>query len=75
MPLELLTQNYTEQALDFIRRHSGQPFFLYIPHTMPHIDLAVAERFRGKCRQGLYGDVIGELDWSTGHSSNSIYGQ
>ena len=72
MPLELLTQNYTEQALDFIRRHSEQPFFLYIAHTMPHIDLAVAEPFRGKSGRGLYGDVIGELDWSTGQIINLL---
>jgi arylsulfatase len=66
MPLEMLTQHYTQQALDFIRHHNEQPFFLYIAHTMPHIDLAVSGKFRGKSGRGLYGDVIGELDWSTG---------
>jgi len=66
MPLERLTQNYTRQALDFINRSKKQPFFLYIAHTMPHIDLAASEQFRGKSERGLYGDVIEELDWSTG---------
>jgi arylsulfatase len=64
--LETLTQRYTEQALKFIDRSKDSPFFLYMPHTFPHIPLAASERFRGKSSAGLYGDVIQELDWSAG---------
>jgi arylsulfatase len=64
--LETLTPRYTEQALKFIERSKNSPFFLYMPHTYPHIPLAASDRFRGKSTQGLYGDVIREIDWSVG---------
>jgi arylsulfatase A len=64
--LETLTQRYTQYATDFIRRSQPHPFFLYLPHTFPHIPLAASPRFRGQSAQGLYGDVIQELDWSVG---------
>jgi arylsulfatase len=61
-----LTTQYTERAVDFIQRNQAQPFFLYIPHTMAHVPLGVSDKFRGKSEQGLYGDVIMEIDWSVG---------
>ena len=61
-----LTTRYTERAVRFIERHKGHPFFLYMPHSMPHVPLGVSDRFRGKSRQGLYGDVLMEIDWSVG---------
>jgi arylsulfatase len=61
-----LTTLYTEHAVGFIRKSkkAKQPFFLYIAHSMPHVPLAVSEKFKGKSSQGLYGDVMMELDWS-----------
>jgi arylsulfatase len=64
--LDTLTERYTTFATDFIRRSRNGPFFLYMPHTFPHIPLAASARFRGKSSEGLYGDVIEELDWSVG---------
>ena len=64
--LETLTPRYTEQAVRFIERSKGSPFFLYMPHTYPHIPLGASQRFRGKSPQGLYGDVVEEIDWSVG---------
>ncbi len=64
--LETLTPRYTEQALRFIERSKDSPFFLYMPHTYPHIPLGASARFRGKSAAGLYGDVVQELDWSVG---------
>jgi arylsulfatase A len=61
-----LTTWYTERAVSFIEKNKDKPFFLYLPHTMPHVPLAVSSRFAGKSKQGLYGDVIMELDWSVG---------
>ncbi len=61
-----LTVRYTEKAIDFIERNQSGPFFLYVPHTMAHVPLGVSERFKGKSEQGLYGDVIMEIDWSVG---------
>jgi arylsulfatase A len=64
--LETLTPRYTEQAVRFIERSKGNPFFLYMPHTYPHIPLAASERFRGKSGAGPYGDAVEEIDWSVG---------
>jgi arylsulfatase A-like enzyme len=64
--LETLTERYTKYATDFIRGSEGNPFFLCLPHTYPHIPLGASRRFRGKSAEGLYGDVIEELDWSVG---------
>ena len=63
-----LTTSYTEHSVDFIRRQTaaGKPFFLYLAHSMPHVPLAVSDKFKGKSRQGLYGDVMMEIDWSIG---------
>jgi arylsulfatase A len=61
-----LTGLYTERAVSFINRHKDQPFFFYLAHSMPHVPLHVSDRYRGKSRQGLYGDVIQEIDASVG---------
>lgn len=67
-----LTRWYTEHAVSFIRRKKDQPFFLYVPHAMPHVPLAVSDRFRGKSGAGLYGDVMLELDWSVGEITRAL---
>ncbi|MBI3910966.1 MAG: sulfatase [Armatimonadetes bacterium] len=63
---DTLTRRYTEEAVAFIQRHSERPFFLYLPHSMPHVPLHASEAFRGRSPRGLYGDVVEEIDWSTG---------
>lgn len=61
-----LTTDYTTRAVSFIERNQDRPFFLYLPHSMPHVPLHVSDKFKGKTEQGLYGDVIEEIDWSVG---------
>ncbi len=61
-----LTARYTERAIDFIRRHREQPFFLYLPYAMPHLPLHPGAAFAGRSPRGAYGDVIEELDGSVG---------
>ena len=70
--LETLTPRYTERAVRFIEKSKGSPFFLYMPHTYPHIPLAASERMRGKSPLGIYGDVIAELDWSVGEVLSAV---
>jgi len=67
-----LTTLYTEKAVDFINRNKENPFFLYVPHSMPHVPLGVSDKFRGKSDQGFYGDVIMEIDWSVGQIQKAI---
>ncbi|MCP9755068.1 arylsulfatase [Lacihabitans sp. CCS-44] len=60
------TTSFTEKTIDFIKRKKDKPFFVYLAHPMPHVPLAVSDKFKGKSKQGLYGDVMMELDWSIG---------
>lgn len=61
-----LTRRYTEEAIHFIEANKDQPFFLYIAHSMPHIPLFVTDKFKGRSKAGLYGDVVEELDAGIG---------
>jgi arylsulfatase A-like enzyme len=67
-----LTRRYTEKAVEFIRENKDRPFFVYVPHTMAHVPLYVSERFKGKSEQGMYGDVMMELDWSAGEILSAL---
>ena len=70
-----LTKRYTERALDFIERsaETGRPFFLYLPHAMPHKPLAASEDFyTPQTPDDLYADVIRELDFSVGRVFQKI---
>jgi len=61
-----ITYIYTKESLRFIEDNKDRPFFLYLAHNMPHIPLAASAQFIGQSANGLYGDVIEELDWSVG---------
>jgi arylsulfatase A-like enzyme len=60
------TPTLTEKAVAYIKSNKKNPFFLYLAHPMPHVPLAVSEKFKGKSKLGLFGDVMMELDWSLG---------
>ncbi len=68
----LLTQKYTARAVDFITRNKKKPFFLYVAHNMPHVPINASSQFKGKSKQGLYGDVMMEIDWSVGEILKAI---
>ncbi len=62
-----LTKKYTRRSIDFIERNRDKPFFLYLPHAMPHKPLAASEDFyTPQTPDDLYSDVVRELDWSVG---------
>ncbi len=63
---KLFTTQFTQRTIDFIKRNKNKPFFVYLAHPMPHVPLYVSEKFEGKSKQGLYGDVMMEIDWSVG---------
>ena len=68
----LLTRRATEAAVDFIDAHAEEPFFVYVPHSMPHIPLYASAEFEGNSPRGLYGDVIEEIDWSVGQLAAAL---
>ena len=67
-----LTRRYTDEAIAFIKKHRQQPFFVYVPHTMPHTRLDASPQFKGKSKRGLYGDVIEEIDFNVGRILDAL---
>jgi arylsulfatase A len=65
---DYLVKRCTEEAVAFIERNRDRPFFAYVPHTMPGSTPTPfsSPAFRGKSKNGDYGDSVEELDWSTG---------
>ncbi|MBI2433990.1 MAG: sulfatase [Candidatus Hydrogenedentes bacterium] len=72
---DTLTERYSEESVRFIRDCGGQPFFLYLAHSMPHLPIHTSERFRGQSEGGLYGDVIATIDWSVGQICATLRAQ
>jgi arylsulfatase len=66
------TKRITEHAVRFIEKNRERPFFLYVPHIMPHVPIHASPAFRGRSARGLYGDVIEELDWSVGEILSAL---
>jgi arylsulfatase A-like enzyme len=67
-----LTTWYAERAVRFIERNRDKPFFLYVPHSMPHVPLFVSDTFDGETAGGRYGDVIADIDWSVGQILDAV---
>jgi len=67
-----LTERYTIAAENFIKKNKNKAFFLYLPHSMPHVPINASPAFRGKSKQGLYGDVIQEIDASVGRILKTV---
>ena len=61
-----LTTIYTERAVSFIGKNKNKPFFLYLAHSMPHVPIAVSNKYKNKSGAGLFGDLMMEIDWSIG---------
>jgi arylsulfatase A len=66
------TKYFTERAVQFIEEHAGEPFFVYLPHPMPHVPIYASEDWAGVTDNGLYGDVISEIDWSVGQVMDTV---
>lgn len=66
-----LTKRYTEESIRFINANKDGPFFLYLPHTMVHLPLAVSEAFAGRTGKLIW-DAIEEVDWSVGEILKAV---
>jgi arylsulfatase A len=71
---DYLVKRTTEEAIAFIERNRDRPFFAYVPHTMPGSTPTPfsSPAFRGKSKNGNYGDAVEELDWSTGEITAAL---
>ncbi len=70
--VNFLTQQYTADAVNFISKHHDQPFFLLLAHAMPHAIIGASADFKDRSANGLYGDAVEELDWSTGEIMRTL---
>jgi arylsulfatase A len=66
------TTLFTDEAVRFIHEESDAPFFLYLPHPMPHVPLFASDESEGQSPRGLYGDVIEEIDASVGRIVDAL---
>jgi len=67
-----LIERYTEEATGFIRKHTNKQFFLYLPHTMPHIPLFVSDEFYTDDVTKAYKATIEQIDWSVGEVLKAV---
>lgn len=61
-----ITKRYTEETIKFIKENKDKNFFVYLPHSLPHVPLFASEEFEGTSPRGIYGDVVEEIDFSVG---------
>lgn len=67
-----ITRRYTDKSIDFIKANKDQPFFLYLPHSMPHIPLYVPDDVRDPNPQNAYTNVIEHLDHEVGRIADLL---
>lgn len=68
-----LTREYTDRAIRFVEANRNRPFFLYLPHSMPHVPLFAGADFKGRTKRGLFGDVLSEIDDSVGRILRKLH--
>ncbi|OGV66283.1 MAG: arylsulfatase [Lentisphaerae bacterium RIFOXYA12_FULL_48_11] len=61
-----LVELYTDEAVQFIKAHKNEPFFLYLPHNAVHFPIYPGKKWAGKSPNGIYSDWVEEVDWSVG---------
>lgn len=69
---ENIADSITSHAIDFIRAHRDEPFFMYFATNDVHVPRFPHERFRGKNVMGLRGDAIVQFDWSVGQIMDTL---
>ena len=67
-----ITKRFSEKAIEYIRKYKDDKFFIYLAHSLPHIPLYASNDFLGKSKNGLYGDVIEEIDYGLGTIINEL---
>jgi len=65
-PQSQFTKRYTRETVRLIKENKDNPFFIYLAHNMPHVPIFASDDFKGKSKNGIYGDVLLELNWSVG---------
>ena len=61
-----VTRRYTQKSIDFITVNKDKPFFVYLPHSMPHIPLYVPDEVRDPDPKKAYINTIEHIDSEVG---------
>ena len=79
---DYLTRRITKRAVNFIKDHKDESFFLYVPHPIPHGPLAASAEIKAQYAQelangkkgssNLYSTAIYEIDWSVGQILSAL---
>ena len=72
IPQSQTIQRYTKETIRLIQENKDRPFFIYLAHNMPHVPIFASDTFKGKSKNGVYGDVLMELDWSFGEIIKAV---
>lgn len=67
-----ITRRYTDKAIEFVTEHKDQPFFLYLPHSMPHVPLFVPEDVLDKDPANAYTNTIEHIDAECGRLFQAV---
>jgi arylsulfatase len=66
------TKRFTEKTIENISKNKSKPFFILLTHPLPHIPLSTSPEFENKTKEGIYEDVIHEIDWSVGQIKSKL---
>lgn len=69
---ENIADSITVHAIDFIKQHKDEPFFMYFATNDVHVPRFPHDRFRGKNPMGVRGDAIVQFDWSVGQIMETL---
>ncbi len=61
-----VTRRYTQKSIEFIKANKKKPFFVYLPHSMPHIPLYVPDEIRDSDPKNAYINTIEHIDFEVG---------
>jgi arylsulfatase A-like enzyme len=67
-----VTRRYTQKAIDFVKAHRDEPFFVYLPHSMPHIPLYVPDDVRDPNPKHAYINTIEHIDAEVGRLLDTL---
>jgi len=67
-----ITRRCTDKTISFIKKNKDNPFFVYVPHSMPHIPLYVPDEIRDPNPLNAYTCVIEHIDAEVGRIIKTI---
>ena len=69
---QTITRRYTDKSIEFIKANKDKPFFLYLPHSMPHVPLYVPDDVLDKDPKNAYTNTIEHIDAEVGRVLKTV---